>query len=598
MTAQPGLGVATLRDDDLIRFNNWVWITRLRSIAGLLGLAILLTLIVPSAPRLGPITVVAGADLAVSLLYHRWLRARRYLRLLAYVQLTVDTLAILAGLFFVQESAVLFHFLLLLPIVPASMMEWRCGVVIATVASVGHLLLLWINSTAALVSVSGLLPPACFFLVASQSLFYARHLAQKNSELELAAESLNQFNARLEEEHAISAALLRAAQALTTSLDPGEILGRLNDVVRSALPCDWSVTLLRDGQRNIYRVAAVSATEPDTIEEVRNFEFPSDSVALFAAVTQHGLVMVENPDSLLFPGTIMDRWHVSSFVCADLRHAGSSIGILAAGFTERTGPCSAREVRLFQSIAQQAVVALENARLVESLRAASRLKSDFIGTMSHELRSPLNVVIGYVDLLIDEAMGAISGEQRHALERVQQHALQLLELIQEALDVNRLEAGLLPLDIETFTVHEFLNDVKDSIPTDWTKPNVNLRWHFDQAPVFIRSDRVKLKKVLRNLVQNALKFTDQGHVTMQASAIDGWVDFAVTDTGIGISPEALPFIFDMFRQVDGSTTRRHGGVGLGLYIVKQLVRAIGGDISVTSTPGSGSTFRVRLRRSE
>jgi signal transduction histidine kinase len=294
----------------------------------------------------------------------------------------------------------------------------------------------------------------------------------------------------------------------------------------------------------------------------------------------------------------MERWHMGSFLCADLQHAGTSIGLLAAGFNERIRPFSQREMRLFRSIAQQAAVALENARLVESLRGASRLKSEFIGTMSHELRSPLNVVIGYVDLLLDEDMGAISAEQREALERVRQHALQLLELIQEALDINRLEAGLLPLDLETFTVHEFLDDVKDSIPADWAKANVNLVWQVEPAPLVLRSDRGKLKKVLRNLIHNALKFTNQGSVTVKVTSGNGWIDFAVSDTGIGMSPEALPFIFDMFRQVDGSTTRRYGGVGLGLYIVKQLVRGLGGDINVTSACGEGSTFRVRLRRGE
>jgi signal transduction histidine kinase len=289
---------------------------------------------------------------------------------------------------------------------------------------------------------------------------------------------------------------------------------------------------------------------------------------------------------------------MGSFLCADLQHAGASIGLLAAGFNERTPPFSQRERRLFRSIAQQAVVALENARLVESLRGASRLKSEFIGTMSHELRSPLNVVIGYVDLLLDEDMGPISAEQREALERVRQHALQLLDLIQEALDINRLEAGLLPLDLETFPVHEFLDDVKDSIPADWAKPNVTLVWQIEPAPLLLRSDRGKLKKILRNLIHNALKFTDAGAVTVRVTSGNGWIDFAVSDTGIGMSQEALPFIFDMFRQVDGSTTRRYGGVGLGLYIVKQLVRGLGGDINVMSTRGEGSTFRVRLRRGE
>lgn len=598
MISQTAFGAATLQEDDLVRFNHWLWITRLRSIGGLLVLVAVLSLIAPLAVSPGIIITVAGADLAASVFYHWWLRARRHVWLLAYVQLAVDTLAIVAGLYFVQQSPLLFHFILLLTVVPASMIQWRCGLVIAALASTGHFLLLWTTGRADPLSVGGLLPPASFFLIAGQSLFYAHHLTQKNIELGAAAESLNQFNQRLEEEAAISAALLRAAQTLTASLDPHEILERLNDVVRDTLHCDWSVTLLYEAQRNVYRIAAVSGSEPETIEEAQHFEFPRGSVSLLTAVAQQGLAMVEDRHSPLFPAALMERWRISSFACVNLQHAGASVGLLAAGFNERTGPFSQREIRLIRSIAQQAAIALQNARLVESLRTASRLKSEFIGTMSHELRSPLNVVIGYVDLLLDRDMGPISPEQCEALERVRVHALQLLELIQETLDVNRLEAGLLPLDLETFTLHEFVDDVKDSIPAGWAKPAVDLVWKIEPTPILLRSDRGKLKKVVRNLVHNALKFTDQGAVTVQVGGVNGWIDFAVSDTGIGISPDALPVIFDMFRQVDGSTTRRHGGVGLGLYIVKQLVRALGGEIDVTSAVGRGSTFRVRLRCGE
>ncbi len=598
MSSSGGFNARTLHEDDLVHFNHWVWLTRLRSIAGLLALTVLVSVINPHVLPAWIVVVIAGVDLLASAFYHWWLRTRRALRLLVYVQLAVDMAAITAGLCFVRQSPLLFRFILLLPVVPATMIEWQCGLTMACLATAGHCFLLWIGGDTELLSVGGLLPPATFFLIVGQLRFYAQHLAQKNVELGAAAESLNQINLRLEEEAAISSALLRAAQTLTASLDPREVLERLNEAVREALRCDWSVTLLNDQQHNLYRVAAISGTEPETVEEVRNFEFPRDSIALLAAVAQQGLVAVEDRHSALFPSVMMQRWHISSFLCADLRHAGSSVGLLAAGFNQRTGPFSQREARLFRSIAQQAVIALENARLVESLRAASRLKSEFIGTMSHELRSPLNVVIGYVDLLIDEDMGAVSAEQREALERVRQHALQLLELIQEALDINRLEAGLLPVDLETFTVNDFIEDVKDSIPTDWAKPNVKLMWHVDPTPLLLRSDRGKLKKVLRNLVHNALKFTDHGAVSVTVSGVDGWIDFAVSDTGIGMSQEALPVIFDMFRQVDGSTTRRHGGVGLGLYIVKQLVRGLGGEISVSSAVGRGSTFRVRLRRGE
>jgi signal transduction histidine kinase len=365
------------------------------------------------------------------------------------VQVTVDTAAIVAGLYFVHQAPLLFHFVLLLVVVPASMIEWQCGLAIATLATAGHSLLLSMTGRAEWLSIGGLLPPASFFLIAGQSRFYARHLAQKNVELGAAAGSLNEFNLRLEEEIAVSTALLRTAQVFTSSLDPREILQRLNEVVREALHYDFSAVLLYDAQRNAYRVTAIVSRESEIDEEVRHVEFPR---ALLAAAAEHGVAAVESRESELFPKSLMERWEMGSFLCADLRHAGASIGLLAAGIDDRTGPFPPREIRLFRSIAQQAAVALENSRLVESLRGASQLKSEFIGTMSHELRSPLNVVIGYVDLLLDEDMGPISAEQRDALERVRQHALQLLELIQESLDINRLQAGLLPLDLETFTV--------------------------------------------------------------------------------------------------------------------------------------------------
>lgn len=177
-------------------------------------------------------------------------------------------------------------------------------------------------------------------------------------------------------------------------------------------------------------------------------------------------------------------------------------------------------------------------------------------------------------------------------------ALQLLELIQETLDVNRLEAGLLPLDLETFSVQELLDDVRDSLPATCFKPDVTLTWGTAPTRLTMRSDRAKLKKILRNLVDNALKFTDHGAVSIEASAQDGWVEFADWDTGIGIRSGELPNIFEMFCQVDGSTTRRYGGVGLGLYIVRQLVPGLDGDITVRSEPSAGSVFRVRLRRGE
>jgi len=595
MSGEEALDADTFQQDDLVVFNQWLWVTRLGSILALLLLALFLKWLVVVSIPLAAIGSVAGVDLLVSLAYRHWIRRRQALRALAYVQLFGDALALVIALSCIGAAPALFHLLLLLVIVPAGMIEWQCTLAMVSFASAGHFSLLWQNGAAALLSIDGVVPPALFVIVGGQSLYYARHVAEKNWELAAGAETLGHLNQRLEEEGAISAALLRAAQALTTSLDPKDILERLNDVVRSALRCDWSVTLLHDAGRNVYRVAGISGTQPEVIEGLRDLEFARENLPLFEEVTRQELVTVENRASPFFPPGVAARWLSRSFLCADLKHAGTSIGILGAGFADREGPFSLREVRLFRSIAQQAAIAIENARLVDSWRAASRLKSEFIGSMSHELRSPLNVVIGYVDLLLDDVMGVLKDEQRTALESVRQAALQLLELIQETLDLNRLESGRLPLDIDPFTIQEFLEHLQSSVSPYWVKLGVNLSWRAEPATVLIRTDRAKLKKVMRNLIHNALKFTDRGSVDVRISVDNGWVDFTVADTGIGMSKDALPYIFDMFRQVDGSNTRRHGGVGLGLYIVKQLVGGLGGEVSVNSTPGVGSTFNVRLK---
>jgi signal transduction histidine kinase len=586
-----------LQAEDFVRFNEWLWVTRLRSVAGIVLVVGLLSWLSPTpALDAGPVLGVCAAYLIASLGYRRWLRSRRRLRTLAYVQLVLDTLALTVGLLFVHEAQPVFHFLFLLTVVPAGMLESRCGGLMALLATLGHFLLLAVAGGGDWSAVETVLPPATFFLAASQSVFYARQLALKNADLAASAADLNTINSRVEEEAAISGALLRSAQTLTRSLDPREIRERLTESVRGALGCDVSITLLRDEREHKYRVAAVSGTDADVVEEIRAFELTGEAEAALTAAFRHGVVASDGDAPSLFPRLLMQRWHLDAFLYADLRCAGISVGILAAGFRDRTGAFTPRQLRLATSIAQQAALALENARLVEGLRDANRLKSEFIGTMSHELRSPLNVVMGYVDLMLDGEMGPLQAEQRSALTRVQHHSVQLLELIEETLDINRLEAGRLPVDLDTFQLNDFLNDVRDSVPSDWFKRDVVLHWELEPTATLIRSDRSKLKKVLRNLIHNALKFTERGSVTVRALAHDGWIDVAVADTGVGISPEALPVIFEMFRQVDGSPTRRHGGVGLGLYIVKQLVHGLGGDVTVTSQLGVGSTFLVRLPR--
>jgi signal transduction histidine kinase len=214
--------------------------------------------------------------------------------------------------------------------------------------------------------------------------------------------------------------------------------------------------------------------------------------------------------------------------------------------------------------------------------------------MSHELRTPLNVIVGYNDLLLDGAFGEMAPEQAETLGRVQTSAYELLELINATLDMSRLESGRLPLDLEDVCVQDLIAEIDAETRALRDKPGIRCVWDVPAECAPLRTDRVKLKVILKNLVGNAVKFTEAGTITISARRTNGQVEFRIADTGIGIAPETRAVIFEPFRQADGSATRRYGGVGLGLYIVRRLLEILGGAVAIDSEVGKGSTFRVSV----
>jgi signal transduction histidine kinase len=224
---------------------------------------------------------------------------------------------------------------------------------------------------------------------------------------------------------------------------------------------------------------------------------------------------------------------------------------------------------------------------------ANASKSEFLATVSHELRTPLNIILGYTDLLIEGAFDS-EPERRDALQRVRQQSRQLLDLIQGMLDLNRLEIGGIRLVVETFAVAELLDQLRRNLPANWAKASVELQWRDSVPELTMRSDRGKLESILRNLIHNALKYTEEGAVTVTAERDGaGRVRFTVADTGQGIADDDMPRIFEMFRQ-GNSGPPRGGGVGLGLYIVSRLTQVLGGEIDVDSRIGAGSRFTVSV----
>ena len=267
----------------------------------------------------------------------------------------------------------------------------------------------------------------------------------------------------------------------------------------------------------------------------------------------------------------------------------------------RPGEFPEAEVRLMQTLAAQSVLAIQNAGLFreiadksEELRLASQHKSQFLANMSHELRTPLNAILGYSELLVDGIYGAVPERAMGVLERVQNNGKHLLALINDVLDLSKIEAGQLVLTFEDYALPDVVQSVVST--AEGLANTKGLKFSADVAPGLPtgHGDARRLSQVLLNLVGNAVKFTDEGEVAIRAMAENGHFVLTVRDTGPGIAPEDQDKIFGEFQQVDNSNTRKQGGTGLGLAISKRMVEMQGGSIAVESELGHGATFRVTL----
>jgi signal transduction histidine kinase len=276
------------------------------------------------------------------------------------------------------------------------------------------------------------------------------------------------------------------------------------------------------------------------------------------------------------------------------------IGVLAVR-RKQTGAFAPSTVDLMKTFAAQSVLAIQNAHLFteideksRQLEVASQHKSQFLANMSHELRTPLNAILGYTELILDNIYGDTPEKMREVLERLQANGKHLLGLINDVLDLSKIEAGQLTLDLSDYSVQDIVHTVATTVESLATGKKLALTT--DVAPNLPpgHGDGRRLAQVLLNLVGNAIKFTDKGEVAIKATASDGSFTVAVHDTGPGVAPSDRVKIFEEFQQADNSATKRKGGTGLGLSIAKRIIEMHGGRIWVESDVGKGSTFAFTI----
>ncbi len=306
-----------------------------------------------------------------------------------------------------------------------------------------------------------------------------------------------------------------------------------------------------------------------------------------------------------FKTKLQQQLGLRSAAVLPLKIHGDVRGIIYVA-SRKPGHFDEQQKDLLTAIAQQMGISMENRELIihlkdsrDEVEKASKVKSEFLSVMSHELRTPLSVVIGYAGMVKEKMLGEINPRQEDALRKLLLRANDQLNMINAIMQITQLESRALVLERHLVNLTELLTHLKSDYALSHTKEKVALLWNYPDEPIAVVTDSGKLKEILVNLINNAIKFTAEGSVTVTMRMAEDnqrrkWVELKVTDTGVGIPEENRAAIFDKFYQIDSSKTRLYGGAGLGLYIVKHFTEFLGGKVGVASQPGKGTTFTVTI----
>jgi signal transduction histidine kinase/CHASE3 domain sensor protein len=397
-------------------------------------------------------------------------------------------------------------------------------------------------------------------------------------------------------------ALGEVSRAVNSTLDLRAVLKSIAAHAVALAEADAGVFCAYDEQAQVFHIQASHDMDEEVVDAFtcRSVRLGEGAVGL-AGVQRRAVQIADidaEPDYPLHE--VMRPPGYRALLAVPLLREDSLVGGLVL-CRKTPGAFALETVDLVQTLANQSVLAIENAELFEELErkgrelaAASRHKSEFLANMSHELRTPLNAVLGYAELIQDGIYGEVPAKMQGVLERIQQNGRHLLGLINDVLDLSKIEAGQLALAPADYSMRELVLDVVSATEALAAEKQLALEVDVPADLPRGRGDERRLTQVLMNLVGNAIKFTEAGSVGIRAKIEDGSFLVAVSDTGVGIAAEDRQRIFDEFQQVDSSSTRKKGGTGLGLAIARRIVELHGGRIWLESTPGQGSTFLFTL----